>query len=51
MCGAKGPLITSNDGTAVDEAARQCYLRCHRALEPSPLSGPDPKARVIRWNC
>ncbi|MCS4231378.1 hypothetical protein M2410_002112 [Stenotrophomonas chelatiphaga] len=48
-CGAKGPLITTNDGSAIDEAARQWNALPAAAVPqvsaragPQPMKGPGP---------
>lgn len=61
MCGAKGPLITSNDGSALDEAARQWNILpaavmpkvrvragAHAIKPPGPESTRDPLELLAR---
>lgn len=46
MCGAKGPLITSDDGSAVDEAARQWNSRPAAVRPEVPArAGSQPTKR------
>jgi len=48
MCGAKGPLITSSDGSATEEAARQWNIGPTSELPAAPLrTGAQPRNRCV----